>query len=191
VNDVEQVGFGIPTKKTDTKLVRHLSQQEMEAVLRAPDVKQRDGIRDRGMLHVAFAAGLRATELVTLPLAAVTMTCVPCLRLCRQGAQGACAPALEGGGRRPPCVARRARGHQGAGAVHQRAGPSDDEVRLRVRAGEARRDRDAGMPSATMSTEYAVCRSCAGDARLSAIATMSRTPARGGRPRSWASLPLP
>src|ERR1019366_1741686 len=100
VNDVEQVGFGIPTKKTDTKLVRHLSQQEMEAVLRAPDVKQRDGIRDRGMLHVAFAAGLRATELVTLPLAAVTMTGVPCLRLCRQGAQGAqgaCAPALEGG----------------------------------------------------------------------------------------------
>lgn len=77
--------LAIPTKKTDTKLVRHLSQQEIEAVLRAPDVKQRDGIRDRGMLHVAFAAGLRATELVTLPLAAVTMTGVPCLRVVGKG----------------------------------------------------------------------------------------------------------
>ena len=77
--------LAIPMKRTDTKLVRHLTQQEMEAVLRAPDVKQRDGIRDRAMLHLAFAAGLRATELVTLPLAAVTMTGVPCLRVIGKG----------------------------------------------------------------------------------------------------------
>jgi len=77
--------LAIPMKRTDTKLIRHLSPPEMEAVLRAPDVKQRDGIRDRAMLHLAFAAGLRATELVTLPLAAVTMTDVPCMRVIGKG----------------------------------------------------------------------------------------------------------
>jgi len=77
--------LAIPMKRTDTKLVRHLSQQEMEVVLRAPDVKQRDGIRDRAMLHLAFAAGLRVTELVTLPLTAVTMTGVPCVRVIGKG----------------------------------------------------------------------------------------------------------
>lgn len=77
--------LAIPMKRTDTKLVRHLSQQEMEAILRAPDVKERDGIRDRSMLHLAFAAGLRATELVTLPLAQVTMTGVPSVRVIGKG----------------------------------------------------------------------------------------------------------
>ena len=77
--------LAIPMKRTDTKLVRHLSQQEMEAILRAPDVKQRDGIRDRAMLHLAFAAGLRATELVTLPLAQVSMTGVPSVRIVGKG----------------------------------------------------------------------------------------------------------
>jgi site-specific recombinase XerD len=77
--------LAIPMKRTDTKLVRHLSQQEMEAILRAPDVTERDGIRDRAMLHLAFAAGLRATELVTLPLAQVTMTGVPSVRIIGKG----------------------------------------------------------------------------------------------------------
>lgn len=77
--------LAIPMKRTDTKLVRHLSQQEMEAILRVPDVTQRDGIRDRAMLHLAFAAGLRATELVTLPLSQVTMTGVPSIRVIGKG----------------------------------------------------------------------------------------------------------
>lgn len=77
--------LAIPMKRTDTRLVRHLSQSEMEAILRAPDVRQRHGIRDRAMLHLAFAAGLRATELVTLPLAQVTMTGVPSVRVIGKG----------------------------------------------------------------------------------------------------------
>lgn len=77
--------LAIPMKKTDTKLVRHLSQEEVEALLRAPDVTTRDGIRDRAMIHLAYAAGLRATELVTLPLAAVGMTGVPSVRVVGKG----------------------------------------------------------------------------------------------------------
>jgi len=77
--------LAIPMKKTDTKLVRHLTQHEMEVVLQAPDVKQRSGIRDRAMLHLAFAAGLRATELVTLPVASVTTTGVASVRVIGKG----------------------------------------------------------------------------------------------------------
>lgn len=88
--------LAIPTKRTDTKLVRHLSQGEMEAILRAPDTKQRDGIRDRAMLHLAFAAGLRATELVTLPLAQVSMTGVPSVRIIGKGRKERALPLWKG-----------------------------------------------------------------------------------------------
>jgi integrase/recombinase XerD len=59
---------GIPTKRTDEALVGYLSHDEMQAVLNAPDPKTSDGIRDRAMLHLAFAGGLRVSELVGLRL---------------------------------------------------------------------------------------------------------------------------
>ena len=55
----------IPAKKTDTVLVSFLSPAEMEAVLNAPNITTRIGIRDRAMLHVGLAAGLRVSELLT------------------------------------------------------------------------------------------------------------------------------
>jgi site-specific recombinase XerD len=60
--------LAIPAKKTDEKLVGYLTRDEMQAVLDAPDPHTRDGIRDRALLHLAFAAGLRASELVGLRL---------------------------------------------------------------------------------------------------------------------------
>src|SRR5262249_443828 len=45
-----------------------LSHDEMQAILDAPDPSTPDGIRDRAMLHLAFAAGLRVSELVGLRL---------------------------------------------------------------------------------------------------------------------------
>ena len=62
--------LAIPTKKTDLPLVMHLSMTEMQAILDAPDVRTRMGIRDRAMIHLCFAAGLRVSELLTLPLTA-------------------------------------------------------------------------------------------------------------------------
>ena len=41
-----------------------LSREEMQAILDSPDPSKHDGIRDRAMLHLAFAAGLRVSELV-------------------------------------------------------------------------------------------------------------------------------
>lgn len=58
--------LAIPAKKTDTRLVRHLTGQEMQAILDAPDPTTRDGIRDRAMLHLCFAGGLRVSELIGL-----------------------------------------------------------------------------------------------------------------------------
>jgi integrase/recombinase XerD len=44
--------LAIPTKKTDLPLVNPLSRSEMQALLDAPDVGARAGIRDRAMLHL-------------------------------------------------------------------------------------------------------------------------------------------
>ena len=63
----------IPFKKTDSRLVPHLTHDEVQALLDAPDPKTREGLRDRAMLHVAYAAGLRVSELVGLRLEDVTL----------------------------------------------------------------------------------------------------------------------
>lgn len=56
----------IPMKKADETLVGYLTRDELLALLDAPDARTASGIRDRAMLHLAFAAGLRVSELVTL-----------------------------------------------------------------------------------------------------------------------------
>jgi integrase/recombinase XerD len=53
-------------------LIQHLSVAEMQAILNGPDLQRRSGLRDRAMLHVCFAAGLRVSERLTLPLTALT-----------------------------------------------------------------------------------------------------------------------
>lgn len=58
--------LAIPVKKTDETIVPFLDRRELQALLDAPDPTIRDGIRDRAMLHLAFAAGLRVSELVGL-----------------------------------------------------------------------------------------------------------------------------
>ena len=72
---LEQVAriHAIPGKRHDQKLIRHLTMAEVRAVLDTPDVTTRSGIRDRAMLHLCFAAGLRVSELVGLPLASLTL----------------------------------------------------------------------------------------------------------------------
>lgn len=58
--------LAIPFKKADTRLVPYLSQDEVQALLDAPDPATREGIRDRAMLHLAVCAGLRVSELTGL-----------------------------------------------------------------------------------------------------------------------------
>ena len=65
---VEQVRrvVAIPFKRTDTRLVPYLVQEETQALLDAPDPSTRKGIRDRAMLHLTVCAGLRVSELTGL-----------------------------------------------------------------------------------------------------------------------------
>jgi integrase/recombinase XerD len=72
---IEQIRriLAIPPKRTDTRLVRHLTVEEMHAILNAPDPSGWDGLRDRAMLHLCFAGGLRVSELVGLQLRDVTL----------------------------------------------------------------------------------------------------------------------
>ena len=67
---MEQIAriLAIPVKKAETRLVKHLTVEEMQAILDAPVPDHRDGIRDRAMLHLCFAAGLRVSELIGLRL---------------------------------------------------------------------------------------------------------------------------
>ena len=65
--------YAIPFKKTDSRLVAYLTRDEVQTLLDAPDSKTRVGLRDTAMLHVAFAAGLRVSELVGLRLEDVTL----------------------------------------------------------------------------------------------------------------------
>ena len=58
--------FAIPVQKTDRRLVDHLTAEQCQRLLEAPDPTTRPGIRDRTMLHLGVAAGLRVSELALL-----------------------------------------------------------------------------------------------------------------------------
>jgi site-specific recombinase XerD len=58
--------MAIPLRRTTSRLVDYLDREEIQPLLDAPDPTTWSGTRDRAMLHVAFAAGLRVSELVGL-----------------------------------------------------------------------------------------------------------------------------
>jgi len=75
----------IPSKRHDLPLISHLSIEEIRALLNAPDSATRYGIRDRAMIHLCFAAALRVSELVGLPVASVSFHGTPSIRLYGKG----------------------------------------------------------------------------------------------------------
>ncbi len=63
----------IPMKKTDERLIDYLTHKEIQSLLGAPDPNTLYGTRDRAMLHLCFAAGLRVSELTGLYLDQLTL----------------------------------------------------------------------------------------------------------------------
>jgi integrase/recombinase XerD len=84
--------LAIPFKRTDIALIAHLSTTELEAILNVPDLRRRAGVRDRAMLHLCYSAGLRVSELVGLPLAAVDLQSSPSILVQGKGRRERCLP---------------------------------------------------------------------------------------------------
>jgi len=82
----------IPAKRHDQGLVRHLTIEEIRTILNAPNITTRLGIRDRAMLHLCFAGGLRVSELVGLPLENLSLQCPPGIRILGKGRRERCLP---------------------------------------------------------------------------------------------------
>jgi len=63
----------IDPPKLGRSLPKALSESEVEALLNAPDLEAPAGLRDRAMIELMYAAGLRVSELVNLPTVAVNL----------------------------------------------------------------------------------------------------------------------
>ena len=127
----------IPTKRHDQALVQHLTMKQMRAILDAPNLATRLGIRDRAMLHLCFACGLRVSELVELPLEGLSLR-HPRASGCAEKDGGSDASRC---GRKLPPICEHGwlfvvSSH--FGVFRECCGRSHDAGRLRIRSGEAR-----------------------------------------------------
>ncbi len=75
----------IPRKRIDEVLVGYLDREQIEAILNSPALQTKTGIRDRAMMHLCLATGLRVSELVTLPSNAVTLHAEPSVHILGKG----------------------------------------------------------------------------------------------------------
>ncbi len=64
----------IDAPKLGRPLPGSLTEAEVETLLYAPDLEQPEGVRDRAMLELLYATGLRVSELITLQLEQVSLT---------------------------------------------------------------------------------------------------------------------
>lgn len=64
----------MPTAKRPMRVPKSLSQAQVEALLAAPDTGTPLGLRDRAMLELMYASGLRVSELVTLKVLNVSLS---------------------------------------------------------------------------------------------------------------------
>ena len=64
----------IQSPKIPKSLPKSLSEEDVELLLAAPDVKTNAGLRDKAMLELLYACGLRVSELVNILLTELSMT---------------------------------------------------------------------------------------------------------------------
>jgi integrase/recombinase XerD len=59
--------------KVSRSLPKALAESEINALMNAPELEQPNGLRDRAMIELMYASGLRVSELVNLPTTAVNL----------------------------------------------------------------------------------------------------------------------
>lgn len=83
--DQSRAIHAIPIKKCDETLVDYLTGEEMQALLDAPNLQSKTGLRDRAMLYLAFTAGLRVSELIGLKINDCELHPYPSIRVLGKG----------------------------------------------------------------------------------------------------------
>ncbi|MGG6461939.1 site-specific tyrosine recombinase XerD [Solilutibacter silvestris] len=63
----------LDSPKMPRSLPKAMAEGQIEAMLGAPDIETTEGLRDRGMLELMYACGLRVSELVDLPATALNL----------------------------------------------------------------------------------------------------------------------
>ena len=86
--------LNIDTPKLPRSLPANLTEADVEALLAAPDVKLPLGLRDRTMLEVLYASGLRVSELVSLETAQISLN-MGVVRVIGKGGKERLAPLGE------------------------------------------------------------------------------------------------
>ncbi len=94
-----QPGFDDPTllmerPRLPRGVPKALSETQIEALLQAPDVATPLGLRDKAMLELMYASGLRVSELVELPLAGLNRR-QAVLRVTGKGGKDRLVPVAE------------------------------------------------------------------------------------------------
>ncbi len=87
--------LAIPFKKTDSRLVPYLNEDEVKALLDVPNPSTWDGIRDRAMLHLAVTGGLRVSELIGLRMEDLTLQPTPSILVHGKGRKERALPLFE------------------------------------------------------------------------------------------------
>lgn len=75
----------IPQKRAEKPLIDWLDETEIQAILDAPVARTVAGIRDRAMLHLGYAAGLRVSELTGLSLHSLSGPGLDTIRILGKG----------------------------------------------------------------------------------------------------------
>ena len=101
--------LAIPPKRHDRRLITHLDENEIEALLAAPDPNTWIGRRDRAMFPLAIETGLRVSELTGLTSRRHPPSHPGARRLPRQRTQTPHHPAHQANHQPPTWMARRAR----------------------------------------------------------------------------------
>jgi site-specific recombinase XerD len=83
--DIAMQVQAIPAKRVKQPLVDYLTRAELQAVLDAPDRRTASGVRDGAMLHLAYACGLRVSELTSLRLDDVSRPAVDAIHVLGKG----------------------------------------------------------------------------------------------------------
>jgi site-specific recombinase XerD len=87
--------LAIPGKKHERALVEHLTEEESNAILDAPDRRTRAGRRDYGLILLGVQTGLRVTELTGLSCGDIAFGTGAHVRCLGKGRKARCTPLTQ------------------------------------------------------------------------------------------------